>query len=57
MTLPRDFLMEIGGNYDLSPEEKEAFVIWFSSNKTGLEIGSEIVRIELELACSIPNYV
>jgi len=42
MTLPRDFLMEIGGNYDLSPEQKDAFVIWFSSNKTELEIATEL---------------
>jgi predicted NACHT family NTPase len=42
MTLPRDFLMEIGGNYDLSREQKEAFVIWFSSNKTELEIAREL---------------
>jgi len=42
MTLPRDFLMEIGGNYDLSPEQKDAFVIWFSSNKTELEIAREL---------------
>ncbi|MEG4943461.1 NACHT C-terminal helical domain 2-containing protein [Microcoleus sp. F4-D5] len=42
MTLPRDFLINIGGNYDLSPEEKEVFVIWFSSNKTGLEIATKL---------------
>jgi predicted NACHT family NTPase len=42
MTLPRDFLMEIGGNYDLSPEQKDAFVIWFSSNKRELEIATEL---------------
>jgi len=42
MTLPRDFLMEIGGNYDLSPEQKEAFVISFSSKKTELEIATEL---------------
>jgi predicted NACHT family NTPase len=42
MTLPRDFLIEIGGNYDLSPEQKDAFVIWFSSNKTELEIATEL---------------
>ena len=42
MTLPRDFLMEIGGNYDLSREQKDAFVIWFSSNKTELEIATEL---------------
>jgi predicted NACHT family NTPase len=42
MPLPRDFLMDIGGNYDLSPEQKDAFVIWFSSNKTELEIATEL---------------
>ncbi|MEG3991587.1 NACHT domain-containing NTPase [Microcoleus sp. S28C3] len=42
MTLPRDFLMEIGGNYDLSPEQKDVFVIRFSSNKTELEIATEL---------------
>ena len=42
MTLPRDFLMNMARNYVLSPEEKDAFVIWFSSNKTGLEIATEL---------------
>jgi Cdc6-like AAA superfamily ATPase/DNA-binding CsgD family transcriptional regulator len=42
MTLPRDFLMNMARNYVLSPEQKDAFVIWFSSNKTELEIATEL---------------
>ena len=42
MTLPRDFLFEMARKYALSREQKDAFVIWFSSNKTELEIATEL---------------
>jgi predicted NACHT family NTPase len=42
MPLPRDFLMDMARNYVLSPEQKDAFVICFSSNKTELEIATEL---------------
>jgi len=42
MTLPRDFLMNMARNYVLSQEQEDAFVIWFSSNKTELEIATEL---------------
>ncbi len=42
MSLPRDFLMDMARNYVLSREQKDAFVICFSSNKTELEIATEL---------------
>lgn len=42
MPLPRDFLIEMARKYVLSPEQEDAFVIWFSSNKTELEIATEL---------------
>lgn len=42
MPLPRDFLIEMARKYALSPEQEDAFVIWFSSNKTELEIATEL---------------
>ncbi|MCC3434400.1 MAG: NACHT domain-containing protein [Oscillatoriales cyanobacterium] len=42
MSLPRDFLIEMARKYALSPEQEDAFVIWFSSNKTELEIATEL---------------
>ncbi|NQE37245.1 NACHT domain-containing protein [Microcoleus asticus] len=42
MTLPREFLIEMARKYALSPEQKDAFVIWFSSNKTELDIATEL---------------
>ncbi|MEG4484607.1 NACHT domain-containing NTPase [Microcoleus sp. D2_18a_B4] len=40
--MPRDFLIEMARKYALSPEQEDAFVIWFSSNKTELEIATEL---------------
>jgi predicted NACHT family NTPase len=42
MSMPRDFLIEMARKYALSPEQEDAFVIWFSSNKTELEIATEL---------------
>lgn len=42
MSLSRDFLIEMARKYALSPEQEDAFVIWFSSNKTELEIATEL---------------
>ncbi|MEA5498366.1 NACHT domain-containing NTPase [Limnoraphis robusta Tam1] len=42
MPLPRDFLIEMARRYALSPEQEDAFVIGFSSNKTELEIATEL---------------
>ncbi|MEG4588474.1 NACHT domain-containing NTPase [Microcoleus sp. MOSTC5] len=42
MSMPRDFLIEMARKYALSPEQKDAFVIWFSSNKTELDIATEL---------------
>ncbi|MDF0553958.1 NACHT domain-containing NTPase [Kamptonema sp. UHCC 0994] len=42
MSLPRDFLIEMARKYDLSPEQEDAFVIWFSGKKTELEIATEL---------------
>src|SRR4028119_2224823 len=42
MSMSRDFLIEMARKYALSPEQEDAFVIWFSSNKTGLEIATEL---------------
>ncbi|CAD5931000.1 NACHT domain family [Planktothrix tepida] len=42
MSLPREFLMEMARKYDLSPEQEDAFVIWFNSKKTELEIATEL---------------
>ncbi|WP_333146558.1 NACHT domain-containing NTPase [Microcoleus sp. B13-B6] len=42
MSMPRDFLIEMARKYALSPEQEDAFVLWFSSNKTELEIATEL---------------
>ncbi|MBD2480525.1 hypothetical protein [Planktothrix sp. FACHB-1365] len=42
MSLPREFLIEMARKYDLSPEQEDAFVIWFNSKKTELEIATEL---------------
>ncbi|MEG4406929.1 NACHT domain-containing NTPase [Microcoleus sp. MON2_D5] len=43
MSMPRDFLIEMARKYALSPEQEDAFVIWFSSsNKTELEIATKL---------------
>ncbi|WP_242032151.1 NACHT domain-containing protein [Microcoleus sp. FACHB-672] len=42
MPLPRNFLIEMARKYELSPEQEDAFVIWFSSNRTELEIATEL---------------
>lgn len=42
MSLPREFLIEMARKYDLSPEQKDAFIIRFNSNKTALEIATEL---------------
>lgn len=42
MSLPREFLIEMARKYELSPEQEDAFVIWFNSKKTELEIATEL---------------
>jgi replicative DNA helicase len=40
--LPCDFLTQLASKYDLSPEQKEVFIKYFASEKTGWELAKQL---------------
>ncbi|MDY7006843.1 MAG: hypothetical protein SWX82_23695 [Cyanobacteriota bacterium] len=42
MSLPKEFLTDIARKYELSPEQEEVFVEFFSSEKSDLEIAKKL---------------